>query len=58
MLDIQEGTGSENQKIQHPACRGEALKERRLESSIQDHAILPMIFITNRQNPRKYFYAI
>jgi hypothetical protein len=31
--------------IQHPACQAEALKERRLESRIQDHVIFPMAFI-------------
>jgi len=34
-----------SKNIKDPACRGEALKERRLESSIQDHVVFPIAFI-------------
>ncbi len=34
--------GLRSGNIQHPACQAEALKERRLETNIQDHGMLPM----------------
>ena len=34
-----------SKNIQHPACRAEALKERKLETRIQDQSILAMVFI-------------
>jgi len=39
-------TGMNRSKIRkHPACRAEALKERRLETSIQDQSTMPMDFV-------------
>jgi hypothetical protein len=46
-----------SRNFQYPACRSEALKEQRLETIIQDHVILPMIFTTTSFYPRKTFYA-
>jgi hypothetical protein len=37
--------GVKSGNIQHPACQAEALKERRLESRIQDHVIFPVTLI-------------
>jgi hypothetical protein len=36
---------AKSRNIPHPACRGEALKERRLETSIQNCAVYPMTFM-------------
>ena len=57
MLDILEFAESESRNIQLPDCRAEALKERRLETSIQDHVILLISFITTA-NFKQIFYAI
>ncbi len=34
--------------IEHPACRAVALKERRLETSIQDQLMPPMVFVETK----------
>jgi hypothetical protein len=57
MPDILEFAESESRNIQLPGCRAEALKERRLETSIQDHVILLTSFITTA-NFKQIFYAI